>query len=97
MWRKRKKQNERETGIDDINDDEKPTTEIESDVDNNVMSAFLKLPDTYRDVFLLKYANGYDNKKIAEILGIMESTVRQRIKRGKRILERELEEDGNVK
>lgn len=93
MWRKRKNWNAHEKAIDDINEDEKPITELESDVDNCVIEAFYKLPEKYSDDFLLKYSCGYDNKRISEILGITESTIRQRLRRGKMILKQELEEE----
>lgn len=48
------------------------------------------LPAIYRDVLLLKYSNCYSNKEISNILNISEDSVRQRISRGKKIIENNL-------
>ena len=52
----------------------------------------------YRDVFLLKYSAKLENREIAKLCGIQEVTVRQRIARGKILIEKELsrlEDSGN--
>ena len=41
---------------------------------------------------MLKYVNGLANKDIAGLLNISEETVRQRISRGKKMLEEKLED-----
>ncbi len=48
-----------------------------------VWEAVNKLPDKYRDVVHLYYAEGYDTKEIAKILDRKESTVRSDLKRGR--------------
>lgn len=57
-----------------------------------VEEAICRLPLTYRQIFQLKYGWGYSNKEIAEILDIREGTLRQRLARGKIILQEILEE-----
>lgn len=57
-----------------------------------VEEAILSLPLTYRQIFIMKYVGGYSNKEIGEILNVRQSTLRQRILRGKKILEQILEE-----
>lgn len=57
-----------------------------------VEEAILKLPLTYRQIFLMKYVGGYSNKEIGEVLNLRQSTLRQRILRGKEILGKILEE-----
>lgn len=57
-----------------------------------VEKAILELPYTYREIFRMKYVWGYSNKEIADILNIRESTLRQRLVRGKVILGEILEE-----
>ena len=49
------------------------------------------LPPKYRDIFLLKYSTHLENWEIARICGLREGTIRQRIARGKRLIEKELE------
>jgi len=56
-------------------------------VDNNILNVLKNLPDKYRDVFLLKYSVGLGNKEIARMLGISEENVRQRLVRGKAIVQ----------
>ena len=59
-----------------------------------IEKAILSLPLTYQQVFHLKYGLGYDNKEIARMLGIKEGTLRQRIARGKVLLQERLDEMG---
>ena len=51
------------------------------------------LPPKYRDIFLLKYSAHLENREIARICGLREGTIRQRIARGKRLSEKELEKN----
>ena len=59
---------------------------------SEVGEAIAKLPLTYRQIFQMKYGFGYSNKEIADILKMREGTVRQRIARGKTLLQDILEE-----
>ena len=52
----------------------------------------LNLPLSYRQIFTLKYSWGYTGKEIAQIMGVTEGSVRQKIFRGKDMLRRSLEE-----
>jgi RNA polymerase sigma-70 factor (ECF subfamily) len=61
--------------------------DIESDIDNQILDLLKNLPVKYMDVFLLKYSAQLKNREIAEICGIKEVTVRQRIAMGKALLE----------
>ena len=49
------------------------------------------MKENYRDIFMLKYVHGFENEEIAKLLRIKEETVRQRISRGKKMLEEKLE------
>lgn len=55
--------------------------------DNKVLNVIRNLPMKYKEVYLLKFVNGYNNREIAKILNISEETVRQRISRGRNIIE----------
>ena len=46
------------------------------------------MPEQYREIFLLKYSQGFENNEIAKLLGVSEPLVRKRISRGKAFLEK---------
>lgn len=58
----------------------------------DVEKAIMELPATYRKIFRMKYVWGYSNREIGEILNIRQSALRQRIARGKVILQEILDE-----
>lgn len=58
----------------------------------DVERAILELPLTYRQIFVMKYVWGYSNKEIGEVLGIRQGALRQRIARGKSLLQEILDE-----
>ena len=68
-----------------------PVQEITESL-TDVEKAILQLPLAYRQIFQMKFAWGYPNKEIAEVLNIRAGTLRQRIFRGKEILRNLLEE-----
>ena len=59
-----------------------------------IEQAILSLPLIYQQVVQLKYGLGYENREIARLLGIKEGTLRQRIARGKVLLQERLDEMG---
>ena len=61
LLRKEEKQREREFSMDELGESAMAAREDETELDNAVLEAFRKLPDIYRDVFLLKYSVGLDN------------------------------------
>ena len=61
--------------------------EIETEELNDIEIAIMKLPEIYKEVFLLKYSHELENYEIAKLLDIKESTVRVRLARGKEKLE----------
>ncbi|MCU6762533.1 RNA polymerase sigma factor [uncultured Roseburia sp.] len=62
--------------------------------ENQIILAIKNMPLLYRDIFLLKYSSGYENREIASIFGITEESVRKRISRGKKKLEEILNKEG---
>lgn len=92
IYRKRKRQMQREILIDELGECDVAPSYLETDVDNRVLDILKNLPVKYRDVFLLKYSSRLENKEIAAILRITEGTVRQRIARGKVLIEEALKE-----
>lgn len=96
LYKKRRSQMKRETTLEEVFEKDDYATYIESDMENSILDILKNLPLKYRDVFMLKYVNHMGNREIAEVCGILEGTVRQRLFRGKVIIEqkiRELEEN----
>jgi RNA polymerase sigma-70 factor (ECF subfamily) len=77
----------RELFVDELSENEVPLTYMETDVDNRVLDILKNLPVKYRDVFLLKYSSKLDNDEIADILEISEGALRQRLARGKEMIQ----------
>ena len=73
----------RENYLDELGENDMPLAYLETEMDNRVLDILIGLPVKYRDVFLLKYSNNLENSEIAEMLRISEGTVRQRLFRGK--------------
>lgn len=94
IYRKRNKQMEREIYIDEMEESEEVNSFMNPELDNEILEALYRLPEKYRDVFLLKYSHNKENSEIADLLGIPEGTVRQRIRRGKEILQLAIEKKG---
>lgn len=91
IYRKKSRQMKREIYMDELGEEDLPTAYMETDMDNDVLDILKKLPIKYRDIFLLKYSAHLENSQIAGLCGIQECTVRQRIARGKRLIESELQ------
>lgn len=87
IYRKRSTRMKREILLDELGENETPLTYIETDVDNRVLDILRNLPVKYRDVFLLKYSSKMENREIAELLRISEGNVRQRLSRGKEMIQ----------
>ena len=62
----------------------------DSFVDDEVMRAIDALPQEYRTAVVLSDVHGLRYAEIAEILGVPEGTVKSRLFRGRRILQRQL-------
>ena len=92
LYRKRSSQVKKETLLEEAVEKDEYVTYIESDLENGILDILKNLPLKYRDVFMLKYVNHMDNREIAEACGILEGTVRQRIARGKVIIEQKIKE-----
>lgn len=86
LWRKRKRQSEHESYIDDIVDIEDICRIEKKNVESDLMELFKSLPGIYQDVFILKYVNDMDDTNIAKVLRITEANVRKRLSRGKQLI-----------
>lgn len=92
IYRKRKKCNyvSLEEGDSQVFYTENPTDSLD---EQQLIRYIKELPDNYRDILILKYYIGYKNKEIANYLNVKESSVRVRIMRGKKLLEKKLNGD----
>lgn len=96
-YRKRAKSIKQEISVDENEDSDIFISNEGKDLsdvvctENPVLRIIRELPEKYKEVFLLKYVNGYENKEIADVLNISEEAVRQRISRGRNIIESKLE------
>ncbi len=92
LYRKRSSQVKKETLLEEAAEKDGYVTYIDSELENGILDILKNLPLKYRDVFMLKYVNHMENQEIAEVCGILEGTVRQRIARGKVMIERKIKE-----
>ena len=92
LYRKRNKLYSREIYMDELPDSEEPLAYMAPQEEYGVLNILKNLPLKYRDIFLLKYSAHLENAEIAKICNIREGTVRQRLARGKRLIENELRE-----
>lgn len=87
IYRKKKRQINREISVDELGESSIPLSYMETEVDEGILEILKDLPVKYRDVFLLKYANEMGNDEIAKLLKLSEGTVRQRLSRGKSMIQ----------
>jgi len=83
---------------DDFYENIADNTNIEDEVLRKIEAELLidkisKLPDSYREIIYLYYADGYSNKEIAKILGLSYDNARKRLQRAKNQLMSEFQED----
>lgn len=76
--------------MDELEECNVPVTYAETDVDDGILDILRRLLVKYRDVFLLKYSGNMDNDEIAKVLNITEGTIRQRLSRGKIMIQEAL-------
>lgn len=91
IYRKKNIQTRKEIYIDELKEENMPMTYMETDMENEVLDILKNLPVRYRDIFLLKYSSHMKNHEIAKLCGIQEGTVRQRLSRGKALIEEMLD------
>ena len=61
--------------------------------DNGLADAMAKLPARYREVLLLRYANGYSTREIAKMMDMTEGSMQKLIWRAKEALRKQLDND----
>jgi len=60
----------------------------------NIIRALMLLPEKYSEVMILHFAEGFDYKTIAGIIGRSESAVKMRVKKGRELFIRLYNEEG---
>ena len=91
LYRRRNRLQSREIYMDELPEETGQLTYMAPEEEHGVLDILKNLPPKYRDIFLLKYSAHLENREIARICGLREGTIRQRIARGKRLIEKELE------
>lgn len=82
IYRKNKKERDNTIFIDDL-DDINGYDEINKNEIGDLEIAISKLPENYKQVFLLKFSHELTDNEISEILDIKSDNVRKRISRGR--------------
>lgn len=90
MYKKHQKEYNRTINIEDVNPELLYGYQEE---ETALAQAILKLPLNYRQVIILKYAQGYSTEEIAAILDYSLEKTKKLISRGKKKLEKLLEEE----
>lgn len=94
QYRKNVRERKNKVFIDELNEEETPVVNLESEMENKYLTILKELPEGIRDVFLLKYSSQFENSEIAEIMNISEENVRQRLSRGKKLIQKSLDDIG---
>ena len=90
MYKKHQKEYNRTINIEDVN----PEILVGYQEEETALAqAILKLPLQYRQVIILKYSQGYRTEEIAAILDYSVEKTKKLISRGKKKLEKLLEEE----
>lgn len=94
MYRKKKRIYEREMSVPELKDYQGPHSYIKPNLgpEQIIPEVLINIPDKYKSVLLLKYVNHYENKEIAKMLNLTEGNVRQRVVRGKQMIEKAINE-----
>ncbi len=79
-------------GYEAVGDADPEGTFYDSFLDEQIVSAITRLPDEYRAALILSDLHGMRYAEIARILDVPEGTVKSRLFRGRRILQKELRE-----
>ena len=78
--------------IGELIHDHQPITWDENLTGEYLEKAIRKLPDGYRNVFLLFEVEGYTHREVAQLLGIAEGTAKSQLFQAKKMLQRLLKE-----
>ncbi|ATP41260.1 RNA polymerase factor sigma C [Solibacillus sp. R5-41] len=71
------------------------TIVIQRDEDYALVNAVMQLPIKYREVIYLCYYEEQTMKEIADVLQVNENTIKTRLRKGKRLLKKQLEGEFN--
>lgn len=80
--------------VDDEYDDSIGGYEIQMPSEDRLSQALAMLPAQHRELLLLRYAQGYDTREVAKIMGMSYDAARKSIWRAKAALKNQLEREG---
>lgn len=80
--------------VDDECDDNIGGYEIQMPSEDRLSQALAMLPAQHRELLLLRYAQGYDTREVAKIMGMSYDAARKSIWRAKAALKNQLEREG---
>lgn len=88
MYKKQKREK-----IVELDENMPDDSQVESDIENKLTAELVAekiaiLPDTYRDIMVLKYLHELNDKEIASALGISEAAARKRLQRARERLKK---------
>lgn len=88
MYVKSRRQN-----IIELNENISEDTNVEIDTEKKLTAEFIaqkiaQLPDTYREIITLKYLHGLNDKEIASVLNISQTSARKRLQRSREKLKK---------
>ena len=88
MYVKNRRQN-----IIELNENISEDTNVEIDTEKKLTAEFIaqkiaQLPDTYREIITLKYLHGLNDKEIASVLNISQTSARKRLQRSREKLKK---------
>ena len=89
-YRKNKKKNQREVVYDEFEQSPFFITKDRELENVELNHLFHGLTKEYSEVLILYYVNGFSGKEIADLLGLKEAAVMQRLHRGREKLKREM-------
>lgn len=93
ILKKHKREKQHQIHFDDLENMGHEAREPNENFEEFLAGTMLKLASPYKEVLLLKYADGYDNREIAAILDLTLSNVNKIVTRGKQKLEKIIREE----
>ncbi len=85
--------NSRKHNIIELNENISVDTNVEIDTEEKLTAEFIaqkiaQLPDNYREIITLKYLHGFNDKEIASVLNISQTSARKRLQRSREKLKK---------
>lgn len=95
IFRLRKRQLGQELYMESLQEAIQDEIAVGSANDEAILNLFTKLPVKYRNLFIMRYLKQMSYAEISKLLNVPEGTLRQRIARGKRFIQKSLPKPEN--